>query len=265
MKFSFLFAILLLASAPAIGFARDDGDDDDHVDVEFGYDDPANPMFLDLEANLVTSEGLMIFEGGFETDAFDPNDILTREPGFTTNPGEGLIVNPGDRVWLEVLDASAFSSVSNSLGFVNYWDAATNTVTAAGSLGIDDFSTETENLILDGASILSGINRQVIGTDSGDGDVHNDLLFDLLEDGNAGLGGYGLLLQLHVGDAVANPATDISSAPFWVVLNNGIDEDDFDSRGLAAFGVAAIPEPASASILGLGLALVFVRRRRIVG
>lgn len=201
-----------------------------HSDIEFGYDDTGGPTALVIEQDNVTIEGFQFFEAEFDEFL---GDFFAEDPGFTTNEGEGLLVNPGDQIWLNFLDASSNSAFG--VGYVNYYNPNTDMLEALGSLEItDNGGAPTANLILDGGSIVSGANPQLIGIGDVDGDIHDHITFDLLDDGTAPFGAYGVLVQL---------------------------QSDFETFALPRFGVASIPEPGSFALL-TPVALGFLLRRR---
>lgn len=255
MKLRVFFAVCLLIQGVCHG---------QHAgDVEFGYDVPAAPTGFVFDSSDFTSDGLRYFESEFEElDPFTPGDFSADEPGFTTNLGEGLRVNQGDQVWLNALDASSLSSFGQ--GYVNYYNPVADTLTAAGRLGIIDNSGATANLVLNGAGIESGLSNQFIGLGDSVGDVHDHVIVDLLDDGSAPLGAYGVLVQLQSDFSPADATMDLSSDPFWIVFNHGMSDSDFDTRALPSFGVSAVPEPGSFLVLGVAAVVgSSVRRRRV--
>jgi len=254
MKFTIFCSTIVLATMSSHLFAQ-------HSDVEFGYDSLSSPSSFVIEANDVTTEGFILFESEMEElDPFSPGDFSSDEPGFATNDAEGLLVNQDDQIWLNALDASAHSSFG--VGYVNYYNPITDSLEATGRLGIYDNSGFTPDLFLDGASIESGVNPQFIGLGDIDGDVHDHLVVDLLDDSTAPLGAYGILFQMQSDFSIADGTMDLSSDPFWIVWNHGMSEADFDSQALSSFGISSVPEPSSACILGFGLVSLVMRRRR---
>jgi hypothetical protein len=252
MKIYVLFSTIVLATMSTHLFAQ-------HSDIEFGYDDVSNPASFIIESDNFTSDNFLLFESEMEErDPFDAGNFSSDEPGFTTNDAEDLLVNAGDQVFLEVLDASQYSDFG--VGFVNYYNPTTNSLEALGRLAINDNSDSTADLVLNGASVESGPNPQFLGLGDDDGDIHDHVVIDLLDDATAPEGAYGLLLQLRSDFATGDGDFDLDSDPFWIVWNHGMDDSDFDSLALPAFG--AVPEPSSACMLGLGVVTLVIRRRR---
>lgn len=244
-----------------------------HTDIEFGYvrepDAPFTPIDFEIEGDDLTSDGILIFEGGMEDNSF--GDFAASEPGFATNAGHNLTVNASDRIYLRVLDASLHSTygINFGVGFMNYFDPSDGTLKTLpgfqlkakhnfGPLSVQDLSI--------GGTMLDGDNPLGLQVANGTGGIHSHFKFDLLNDATAPLGAYGILVRLE-SDFFSNGysafgTTELESAPFWMVFNHGMDEDDFDDLALPAFG--AVPEPSGLLLLGsLALGTVgFTRRRR---
>lgn len=257
MKFRVLLSAVALASLSTSAFAQHGHDGD----IEFGYNDLASPTSFVIEADEFTTDGFLYFESEMaELDPGSPGDFFSDEPGFTTNDVEGLLVNEDDAIWLNAVDASLHSSFG--VGYVNFYNASTGSFDALGRIGIYDNSGGTSDLILNGGSIESGVNPQFLGLGDIDGDVHDHLIVDLLDDSSAPLGAYGIMFQLQADFGAADSNMDVSSDPFWIVWNHGMSESDFDSLALPAFGVSAIPEPGTLGLLGVGMAGLVLRRRK---
>jgi hypothetical protein len=232
-----------------------------HFDVELGYDSTSGPTMLLIEAPLLTSENIPYFESEMEElDPFNPGDFSSDEPGFATNAGEGLLLNSSDQIWLETLDASLFSAFG--VGYVNYYDPVTDSLQAFGRIAIQDNSVSTADLILNGSSIEAGANPQFIDIADGAGNIHDHIIWDLLDDGTSPLGAYGIMFRLQSDFAPADGAMDLDSRDFWVIWNHGMTENDFETRALPAYGVGAVPEPGSAVLLGVASMALLLRRRR---
>lgn len=232
-----------------------------HSDVEFGYDSLTNPTAFIIEQDNVTSDNIQYFESAFEElDPFSAGNFSADEPGFTTAADEGLLIGANHRVFLNFLNASTNSAFG--VGYVNYFNPATNMLEASGSLAVLDNSTSTADLILNGAFLQSGVNPQFLGLSDAGGDLHDHLVIDLLNDGTAPLGAYGVLAQLQ-SDFNGDGTFELSSDPFWMIFNHGMDESDFDNIALPQFGVTAIPEPGSMAVLiAIGCVAGLRRRRR---
>lgn len=233
-----------------------------HSDVEYGYDDAANPAAIVLENDNVSDEGFQFWEVEFEVlDPNIPGDFGTEDPGFITELDEGLQFNAGDNIFVNTLDASANSNFG--VGYVNYYNPATSLLEASNRIAISDNTVGTSDLILDGASTPVGDALQFLGTANSDGFLHDHLTFDLLDDATVPDGAYGLLLEVHAVQANGDPT--IVSDPFLFVFNHNLSEDVFEEQALAAFGIvesAAIPEPTSLALLFGGATCLVLRRRR---
>ena len=243
-----------------------------HADVEFGYerDINSNPTGIEIEQDAVTTDGFQFFEAEF--DLFG-TDFFTDDPGFATHDGEGLLFDPGNDIWLEVLDASDNWSAFG-VGYVNYYNPNTDSLEAFGRMRItDNAGGATSDLVLDGDSIESGVNPQFVQTAfeeevngqlDGNGHIHAHLNFDLLDETPDSVGAYGLLVRVQSDfDGGQDGDADMFSDAFWVIFNAGMDEEDFEAFALPRFGVAeSIPEPSSMALIGFGAVALFVRRNR---
>lgn len=253
MKLRVLFSALALMLPATMLFAQ-------HSDIEFGYDSTSSPTAFVIENDNLTDDGFQFWEAEFE--ALDPNntsDLSSDEPGFTTNDLEGLLINENDQVFLTAVDASTLSSVG--VGFVNFYNPNTDALEAAGRLAIIDNTAGTDDLVLNGASIESGPAAQFLGLGDSDGDLHDHVVIDLLDDSTAAVGAYGVMFQLQSDFAAADGNMDLTSDAFWIVWNNGMDEEDFEAS-LSAFGFNPVPEPGSAIVLSALAGVCLMRRRR---
>ena len=100
-------------------------------------------------------------------------------------------------------------------------------------------------------------------TELGVGEIHNHLNFAFAADADAPSEfAVGLLLQFEADLAsVAGNGIDVVSDPFFLVFNNGLSEEVFETQALPAFGV--VPEPTSGILLAtIGSAILTRRRRR---
>ena len=253
MKFAFSLTVAIIAVGllPQCIAAQ-------HSDIEFGYDNTTSPTGFVIEQDNMTTDGIQFFEAEFDEFA---GDYFSDDPGFVTNDAEGLLVNSGDDIWVNFLDASTNSAFG--VGFLNYYNPVTDSLEAIGRLSVsDNAGAGTDDLILAGASIESGVNPQFLGTGDVDGDIHDHISFDLLDDATAPDGAYGVLVQLQADFDTPDGNMDLSSAPFWIIYNKNMTESDFEENALPAFGVAPIPEPGSVLFLGLGATVLLIRRRR---
>ncbi len=234
-----------------------------HSDVEFGYDNLANPGAFIMDGNEFTVEGFRFFEAEMEEfDPFNPGNFGSDEPGFTTNAAEGLLINSGDRIFLRILNAADFSAFG--VGFVNYYNPNTASLEASAlrRMRAEQNSASFDDLVINGTGFESGDNPVFLGLGNASGNLHDHIFFDLLDDDTAPFGAYGLLVRLE-SDFQSNGfgTTDLESDPFWMIWNHGLDDHDFH-HALAAFG--AVPEPSGALLLcGLALGTLAVRRRRV--
>ena len=244
MKFRFLLSAIVGSLVAVQAYAQHSGD------VVLGYDNLVTPTALEIEVVELTTEGILIFEGEFEElDPFNPGDFFADDPGFNTFAGGGFLVLPSDQIWLKALDASAVSSIG--VGYVNYYNPITDMLEPLGRMAILDNTGSTADLILNATSIESGINPQFIDLGDGGGNIHDHVVFDLLDDATAPQGAYGLLFQLQSDFAPADGNMDVSSDPFWMVFNYGMTESDFETFALPKFGPSA-PAPHSGDANGDG-------------
>lgn len=231
-----------------------------HSDIEFGFEDPANPVF-EIELDEVTDEGIQVAEGEFlRAGPFATTD----SPGFITpvTDDENLTVNPGDQVFVRVLDASATDSpTTRGVGFVNFYDPSTpelqNLDSTSGTLVITGNvpgSSADSISVFAGDQLISGNEDLFLATGSdgsgmsdvppsagepnitlGPGQIHSHLGFDLTGDLATTDGAVGILLQFTTVPADGSAA--VESAPYFLVFNNGLDEEVFEGDALAAFGL----------------------------
>ncbi len=209
-----------------------------HNDVEFGYDNlnnPSNFLLSPLSFNSTTSDGIIIVRSSMrELDPFNAGEFSADQPGFATDNAEGLAVNPGDGILISALNASEHSAFG--VGYVNFYNPATNSLEAAGRIAFIDNRSGTPDLVLNGDTIESGVDPQFIERANNSGVVHDHITWDLLDDATAPVGAYGILVQLQ-SDYEFDGTVELSSDPFWLVFNYGMSEDDFEELALASFGV----------------------------
>lgn len=246
MKSRFLLLLFAVALMESTAFAQHAGD------VEIGY---VNGELV-FEVGEETFEGFGLFEAEFE-DIF--GDIQADEPGFDTDPNNPITT--GHQVFLNLRDASADSSVG--VGHLNFFNPTTGMLEVAGDLSIfRENNSPVADLVIDDGLYTSGSLTQFIDQSDAGGEVHGHVIFDLLEDAAAPVGAYGMLFELesyHNGfDGTTAP--DLVSDKFWIVLNNGMTEEDFETFAVPAFGV--VPEPGSVAFILLGAAALGVVRRK---
>jgi hypothetical protein len=265
MKFlSIISTTVVLALSLTTSLAAQDHDHD-HSDVELGYDDVNNPTAILIERDERTSDGLLFFEAEMlELDPFVPGDFSSNQPGFATHPGDPdhgedpLLFRENDELWIRPLDASLYSDFG--LGYVNYYNSSTGTFESSGSLAMLDNTGGTEDLLLTGGSMVSGDEWQYIARGDADGDIHDHIVVDFLDETNQGA--YGVLFEVAADFDVTDGNMDIQSEKFWIIWNHGMDEGDFDTIALRRFGVTAVPEPGSLMVVSCSLGLLMLRRRR---
>lgn len=274
----FFIATLLTLSAASISAAQ-------HSDIEFGLDDLMNPTRVEIESDEVNADGVQILEGEF-SDLFlgGVTNRFTDNPGFITPAAEGLLVNPGDSVSLRFLNAATTPGNTIGAGFVSFFDPNNSAagLQALGSLEITNGGGES--VTLDGAgtlgndliSLAAGSDGTTLSTPPpslneeeeilGSGEIHSHLVFNLLNEGSTPDGALGLLAQFEVdlatsGDGIA----DVFSNPFFLILNNGLDDATFESQAVPAFlgsTTVAIPEPTGGVVLMMTAGAIATRRRR---
>ena len=237
-----IFAALLVSITSSVSYGQ-------HSDIEFGYDDFNNPTTIIIESDELTDDGIQIAEGEFEL-AF--GEVISENPGFITvateDPG-GEQVNAGDQVSVRFLDASENSATG--VGYVNFFDASTGEITAStDQLSIASQSDSSVSM-LTGDSVVNEVDTVLLGVGSdgttlsnspeeapeilGAGEIHNHLVFTL--DQNTP-GAYGLLFQFESVPADGGPM--ITSAPVWLIFNNGLDEEVFEEQAVAAFSASVL-------------------------
>jgi len=262
----FLFASLFAMFLPTFCFGQ-------HADVEFGFDDLANPTTIEVELTETTSDGIQIAESEFE-EVFI-GDPETDDPGFITPADEGLLVNQDDEVSIRFLNAAQNSDAG--VGFVNFYNPATGQLEPSGIITITN--ELGDEVVLDGSSI-SGAAATLFLDDGSDGfefsnapdepaellgigEIHNHLTFDL-DNATAQDGAFGLLLQFEadLNSAINGPdgIVDVTSDPFFLIFNNNLSEEDFETLAIPAFSV--VPEPSAAIVLSALAGGILTRRRR---
>lgn len=188
----------------------------------------------DKEVDFAT--GYPIFEANFGDLAGGPHS--TDDPGYEHEAGQ---FTPGTLLAFKVLGPLEFWNGSQ-------WTVSTPaTVTFSDALGNDVAITG-----------VSGVGATgFIGEVDGEGNLHEH--FDMSIDAGAATGAYAVVLSLF--GLLADQTTPVygESAPFMIVFNRGLANEDFE----AAVGARVVPVPAAAWLFGSALAgLGFARRRR---
>jgi hypothetical protein len=182
---------------------------------------------------------------GFNIYRADLGDLFhgpwaTSNPGFQTQGSERL--KPGVEIGFE------------GLGALSFWDGMRWSVAPHGTqLRVSDY-LEAES-IWTAAGVTHGTS-QLLGETTASGKLHEHLVFSVTE--GAALGAYQITLRLNSPDY-------LSSDPFYMVLNRGLDEAAFLRAREAFMQTSPVPEPASAGALALGLAALWASswRRRV--
>lgn len=275
----FFTATLLTLSVASISWGQED------VDIEFGLDDQANPSTVVIVSEQANADGTAIFTGEFsELFLGGASTASTDNPGFITPASEGLLVNSGDTVSLRFLNAGNTPGNTIGAGFVNFFDPNNSAagIQALGaleiqggndtSINIDGSNTPAADLVL----LSTGSDGNTFSTPPpslgeepellGEGEVHSHLTFNFLDPDSTPDGAVGLLAQIEVD--LANPAVGgpsvVTSDPFFLILNNGLDTLTFENQAVPAFLATAVPEPTSAVVLMMTAGAIATRRRRRV-
>lgn len=260
MKIRFYLALLAFSIYGNVSIAQHAGD------LEIWYDDINSPSQLLFEVDETTSEGIALFESEFEDENSSfPNaqpDWAADEPGFDTNPAFGITED--HQIWLHLLDASAHSDAG--VGHLNFFGRGDTSLNVAGDLAVlgNPSPVSAPGLRLEDGVVASGSLRQYLGAGDSNAEIHEHITFDLINDENsdAAIGAYGLLFQLesHIGGFDGIP--EIVSDPFWIVINRGLSENEFENLAVPAFSISAVPEPTSAVLFLAGIAGLAMKRRR---
>lgn len=253
MKNHFLILFLLISILGNAAFAQED--EEDHGDIEIGYSGGA----IIFEADHFTNEGIALFESEFDISF---GDTQTDEPGFDTIAGN--VIPDNHQVFLRILDANADSATDIGEGYLNFFDPDDNLIHSSGDLRIfRETASPVDPLFLTDGDYDMGSLTQLVDV-ADEGEIHGHVVFDLLNDSEDEEGAFGMLFQLEsYFDGFDGSAPDLVSDKFWIVVNNGMIEEDFETRALPAFGIAAVPEPTSAVLLLAGIAGLGMKRRRV--
>ncbi len=266
MKTRFLALALVAALASTHAFAQEE---EAHTDVEFGYDSAANPTELEIEVAEATATGVPLFEGDFVIldAAGDPGNYTAEDPGFENHPDEGLVLNLDDQIFMTLVSGSSDPALGG-LGHLTFYNPVTGELeSSAEQIAVIDNAGVTEDLVFSGSGIVSGDNRQFIGAaeiepGETEPEVHRHVVFDLLNDDTAPVGAYGFVAQLNSNFAGTSDEFELTSDPFWVILNRGLTEEQFEGGAVQAFVTAAVPEPGSAALIAMSAVGLLARRRR---
>ena len=233
-----------------------------HTDIEFGLDDLMSPAAIVIEVGETTATGIPFFEAEFEAG------FTTEDPGFATAPDESLNVNAGDAIFARVLDSSS-NALFGGLGYVTFYNPDTDSLEAAtGQILLADNSGQTTDVLIDGTS-LSGDNPLFVALgqiDPNTGEVaaiDDHLDFTLVAGADAPVGAYGIAFELLGSlDGTSLDNFEVTSDPFFIILNNGLSEEQFEDFAVPAFEAAAVPEPGTLGLLAMGMSCVILRRSR---
>ncbi len=247
IRMALLTLVALTCVPPNTGRA-----DEDHADIVVGYDNVVSPSFIDIEGTPAAG-GILLFEADFGPF------FSTNQPGFASELDEGFVITEGHRLYLQAINASSFIQGGSGLGYVNFFNPNTNTISAWGEINV--LSTEDSS-----QWILNGVNASggpvLVQTASNlDGGIHEHVDFDLVANTDT-VGAYGVLFSAFTDDGSGNFVA--ASDNFWIVFNNGMDPEDFDNFAVARFAnFSAVPEPGTGLLFcGIVLGSVALRRRR---
>lgn len=239
----FFLSLTIVAMLAAVSSAQ-------HSDIEYGLDDLANPTAIIFGGDAeFTAGGVRLYESSF-SEPF-PGEFTTDDPGFEAD------LNPNDIATIRVLDATSVGGA----GFLNFYDPTEGTITADGLLEVRNLVSVVSEapLVLDGATATGDNPQTVTIADTGSGEAHGHVDFDI--DDDAAFGAYGLLAQLEV--TAADGSYFLESEQFFIVFNHQLTDEVFENEAVPAFlGLSAVPEPTSAMLLSGVLGSLFLRRRR---
>ncbi|MEX0777315.1 MAG: PEP-CTERM sorting domain-containing protein [Phycisphaeraceae bacterium] len=207
-------------------------------------------------AGAVLTQDVRVF--GYDFD-LAPADFGTDDPGYLEYGDLGTLAGlsylpAGTRLAYVVLDD------------LLYWDGSDDVAFGAVPAGTQLAMSLGGNprVVGDGTGVLP---PRLFVIAPGDGSMHVHVSSELQAPGTPGFPGtpadgiYLLQLQLAAVDVDNNVLTNpLASLPFWVVYNNGLDENVHDAAIDWVQGNLA-PEPASLALLALGGAALLRRRR----
>ena len=264
-----------------------------HSDIEFGFAPDSEELEFEIENDTVNDDGFQVFEGSFAPLG---NELTSDNPGFITPVDEGLTVNEGDNIFVRVLNAAQTEGNTIGSGFVNFYDPSNpdagiqsngGTITVFGNDPNDpdgDIAAVFDGVLAESGIVslflaegsdgtfISDLPPSLLGDEIDDeqnielgvGEIHNHLNFTFAADAGAPSEfAVGLLLQFEADLAsVDGDGIDVVSDPFFLVFNNGLSEEVFETQALPAFGVNAVPEPTSGILLAAVGSAILTRRRR---
>lgn len=192
--------------------------DAQHSDIAFSYEDQSIVMRDGIEG---FTDGLQIFQGNFPTSGFAIR--FTENPGFLADIANGDMLEPGDRIDIEILESASFES------FLTFYDPVADAIapTPATIIVEDNGGDATIDLIV-GNTSLSGDNPQFIKMADSMGEIHAHIDFFLSEE--AEFGAYGILFRLNTDNASFQ-----SSPPVWLVFNYGLSPFELQELAIPAF------------------------------
>ena len=234
---------LMLALGPVVAAAQEQ-----HFDVEFGYEDGG----IEFESNGLGFDANGIFETEFEVTNMDGSQVA-EDPGFASNftkGDEAFSVTSGDSIFVNVNQSQTFGT------YLTYFNADTNSFESTDALfNIQDNSPAgTTDLIISESGLSGDLSQFVVTSNGFEIDTHVDFVLS----SGAAEGAYGLLLNIE-SDNLSGDLTNTTSDRFWVLFNNGLSEESFES---AVDNFSAVPEPSAVGILALAFAGVLRRNRK---